>query len=675
MKRRLLWVSLSFFSALAFGAQVAINPSEQYQQIDGFGAGGVYYNNWVTAHPQKEAIYDTMFTGLGLSYLRLGNWNQDTTAANLSMDSTIVAEGRKRLGDRFKILLSSWSAPSNLKVSGQINGSTNGNQLPKSQNTLKKVNGQYVYAEFAHWWKRSVEKYQAAGMAPDVISIQNEPDMNATYEATIFDATESDSLAGYPQALAAVRDSINTLSVKPKIYGPEVLGIGYSNFQKYANQLDPNDIEGYNFHLYHGSTGNYENPDNFIPILQTLTSTYPGKSWMMSEYCPMRSSVELDMLTLAQLMYNLLVYGNASSYINWELYWGDEGQMIQVYNPWNTGTFGIGPEYHAMRHFSKFTGPGWYRVGATSDQSDLKSVAFLSSGGDSLTLVAINQGNSTISMDFAATGYSQVIDSWQSVVNGVKSSRLNLSGTATNASLPAQSITTIVLYNNSGTPPSSSSAASSSSTSSSSEARAPYQGVISLPGTLELENYDKGGEGVAYHDTEASNQGNAYRTDGVDLAGAGTGNYAVGWTADGEWLEYTVNFSTAGPFQLEIEAASGVDGAQIHLEIGGSNISGTISFTSTGDWNTYQTFVGEIASVIGTGEKQLRVVIDKSAVNIDAIRFIQDTTTAALPTFDVHAKPWPSYDLMGRKVPMFGGLDRSIVFDKKSPHGKVQIEN
>ena len=44
----------------------------------------------------------------------------------------------------------------------------------------------------------------------------------------------------------------------------------------------------------------------------------------------------------------------------------------------------------------------------------------------------------------------------------------------------------------------------------------PYGGTpISVPGTIQAENYDNGGEGIAYHDMDANNQ--FYRTgEGVD---------------------------------------------------------------------------------------------------------------------------------------------------------------
>src|SRR5689334_23968636 len=46
----------------------------------------------------------------------------------------------------------------------------------------------------------------------------------------------------------------------------------------------------------------------------------------------------------------------------------------------------------------------------------------------------------------------------------------------------------------------------------------PYTTLFrSVPGTIQLENYDTGGEGAAYHDTTPANEGGAYRSDAVDI--------------------------------------------------------------------------------------------------------------------------------------------------------------
>ncbi len=76
--------------------------------------------------------------------------------------------------------------------------------------------------------------------------------------------------------------------------------------------------------------------------------------------------------------------------------------------------------------------------------------------------------------------------------------------------------------------------------------QSPYR-AVTLPGRLEAENYDLGGEGVAYHDNEPANLGGAYRTtEGVDVESAG-GVTNVGYIRSNEWTEYTVNVPRPAP--------------------------------------------------------------------------------------------------------------------------------
>src|SRR3954453_1260793 len=67
----------------------------------------------------------------------------------------------------------------------------------------------------------------------------------------------------------------------------------------------------------------------------------------------------------------------------------------------------------------------------------------------------------------------------------------------------------------------------------------PYLGTAAaVPGTVQAENYDSGGEGVAYHDTTSGNTGGAYRSGtGVDIVNNNSvvGGYSVGYIRAGEW--------------------------------------------------------------------------------------------------------------------------------------------
>jgi hypothetical protein len=143
----------------------------------------------------------------------------------------------------------------------------------------------------------------------------------------------------------------------------------------------------------------------------------------------------------------------------------------------------------------------------------------------------------------------------------------------------------------------------------------PFGGTPYVPGgTLQAENFDYGGEGVAYHDLEPANLGGAYRpAEGIDIqptTDAG-GGYNVGWTKAGEWLEYTVNIPTAGSYTLSLRVASAGAGGTIHVEFDGVNKTGAITIPNTGGWQTYQTISKTVTLAAGT--QVLRVAFDTNS--------------------------------------------------------------
>lgn len=469
----LSWACLSVSAAWA--ATATLTPANTHQTIEGFGGGVVYYQNWFVGQDAatKTALFDTAFTGLGISIMRVGNWLQNDSTDN-GLDSDLeIYQALKARRPGAKVFMSSWSAPDSIKVNGSVNGngrndnSTNA-ALPKPQNTLEKDGGnQYKYAQFAQWWRQTYQRYVAKGITPNYVSIQNEPDMNAKYAATVFDPTENDSLAGYAQAFKAVRDTFTQAGITAKLYGPEPLGIGYNNFQNYAGAMTNlgQTPDGYAFHMYHNGVDNsssaYGNPESFRTALSSLGTNYTSKPLIMSEYCHMDQSqpADYDMVGLAYIMQIGFSAGNLAGYVNWELLWGSDnavnGQMISVGKPaaWGgTGAFTVNPEYHAMRHYSRFVNPGWKRIDAAiTGDDDLKPVAFKSADGDSITLVVVNASTTTEAplSGYGVTGY-KISHMVQSVTGGAMSKVLT---NATCAMLPPRSITTIVLVSGTETLP------------------------------------------------------------------------------------------------------------------------------------------------------------------------------------------------------------------------------
>lgn len=147
---------------------------------------------------------------------------------------------------------------------------------------------------------------------------------------------------------------------------------------------------------------------------------------------------------------------------------------------------------------------------------------------------------------------------------------------------------------------------------------------FAIPGTVEVEMYDNGGEEVAYKDNNSQNEGNAsFRTNfGVDIV-TGNAGYALGYTAVGEWLLYTVNIATETVYDWSADVSSGVTGAAFRIYLGDMDITGAIQIPKTGDnsWDTYTKVSGKTTVSLPAGTHQLKLVIEGANGNIDKVTF------------------------------------------------------
>jgi hypothetical protein len=131
-----------------------------------------------------------------------------------------------------------------------------------------------------------------------------------------------------------------------------------------------------------------------------------------------------------------------------------------------------------------------------------------------------------------------------------------------------------------------------------------------VPGTIQLENFDSGGEGVAYHDTTSGNSGSStYRMTDVDLAPTSDtgGGVNVGYARAGEWLKYTVDVAITGIYTLALRYANVGTGARMHVEVNGVDRTGPLAAQDTGGWQNWRTLsVAGISLSAGTHVLTLR---------------------------------------------------------------------
>ncbi len=140
---------------------------------------------------------------------------------------------------------------------------------------------------------------------------------------------------------------------------------------------------------------------------------------------------------------------------------------------------------------------------------------------------------------------------------------------------------------------------------------------------IEAENFDTGGQGVAYNNTASTNQGGQYRpNEAVGIEGPNTtaGNtWDVCYTNNGEWLQYTVHITQSGQYQLDLRTAAAGNGGTAHVTFGGVNVTGTLTIGGTGGWQTYVDVLTTVSLTADAGSQTMRIYVDTAGFNIDYI--------------------------------------------------------
>ena len=187
--------------------------------------------------------------------------------------------------------------------------------------------------------------------------------------------------------------------------------------------------------------------------------------------------------------------------------------------------------------------------------------------------------------------------------------------------------------------------------------RSPYKGVIELPGTLEVEDFDSGSEGFTYHDSDNKDEGDAhYRSDngGVDLV-KGNGGCALGYTASGEWVEYSVDVKEAGTYSIDAYVSSGLTGSAFTLSLSSGNSLTSlckINVPKTGDniWDNYQVVTSTLSQPLEAGPQILRITIDAPYCNIDKLVFTCTSSGVHPLTVDEPTSDATRYNALGMRV-------------------------
>jgi len=238
-------------------------------------------------------------------------------------------------------------------------------------------------------------------------------------------------------------------------------------------------------------------------------------------------------------------------------------------------------------------------------------------------------GSTQVSLSWTASGGATSYAVYRSTTSGGEGTTAIASGiiatsyTNTGLTNGTKYFYKVAAVNSAGTSTQSSEVSAAPNTSS------PYGGTAAaIPGTVQAENYDVGGQGIAYNVTSVNGTDNAYRTDGVDLEACTDtgGGVDLGWSAAGQWFTYTVKVATAGTYTVAFRVANGSgSSATMHLmNSSGTNLTGSVTVPNTGGWQTWTTVNATVTLPAGT--QVLTVDQDSANINLNYMTF-----TASVP--------------------------------------------
>ena len=189
---------------------------------------------------------------------------------------------------------------------------------------------------------------------------------------------------------------------------------------------------------------------------------------------------------------------------------------------------------------------------------------------------------------------------------------------------------------------------------------------ISIPGTVEAENYNKGGADKAYMDLSKGNEGGKFRKDDVDINQPNMG-IAVGHCQKTEWLKYTVNVAADGEYEISALVAGENGTGSFVLYMDDVQIGTEMANEGKG-FDTFTTVSGGKAT-LKAGEHELKLEITNDWIDIDYVEFkAVSSGTDNLVTMrmenPVKESSFAIVDMQGRKLGVIQATNMAEAVEK-----------
>ena len=395
----------------------------------------LFRSDSVLPSSQITGLYGQSSGQVGLSIMRVQiaptTWNTSTQTAVTSAWTPELTNAKAAQALGAIVFATPWTPPASMKTSSASQ------PYNSSCSSGTDLCGGYLnptsYADYANYLEAFVNyATNSMGLNLYAVSVQNEPDFNATYVSCLWTGAQLDTwVANYGSVLTAGANPVKLIMPESESFNTNESDPALNDSAAVGN------ISIVGGHLYGASPFYYTNAKNkgkdvwmtehlLVPVLGGNTTSMP------------------DAIAIAEEIHNSMTVADYNAYVWWE---GPNTnpnispQEHLIDASANPTYFGL-----AMTQFSRFIRPGYYRYNATATPVTGVYLSAYSGNGHEV-IVAINSTSSAVTLPILIV--NQTVTSMTPYQTTSSSSVSQLSPvTVTNngfsATLPAQSITTYV---------------------------------------------------------------------------------------------------------------------------------------------------------------------------------------------------------------------------------------
>jgi glucuronoarabinoxylan endo-1,4-beta-xylanase len=432
MKSLLRWIMVAGIlvgtAMRGWTADVVVDAKKQYQTIDGFGTCLISWEPAMARYYERPDVARIYAQDLRFNILRCNLWGDGTIGpvedwtkisykdpAFAAKDTRTpvflqFARAIKRINPDVKVIGTVWSPPAWMKENGKItdtqsNAALRGDyRTDRGQELRNRVQKKY-YPHFVKWLVEMAKYYAAHGVPLYAISPANEPEFTQTFESCVWSSEDLVTIIGMlgeeleQEGLGAI-----------KIFGPESMtGFNWDGGPnaRFVRMVQANPAAWKHFGIFatHGYTNGVtgemgaESSAGFWNLIKAT-----GKPYWVTEGGTGEHSwpAAVGPKGVAAGLHNAFVAGNASAFVPWQFAENasSENNLMRLSGPTK--------KTQVVRHYSRFIPAGSVRIGADPAYGAVLSSAYAVPGGQGVTIVLTNPGETPQEVTVQLKGLARV---------------------------------------------------------------------------------------------------------------------------------------------------------------------------------------------------------------------------------------------------------------------------